>query len=234
MPLAAGAFMTGMALALIPPKDQTTLQRWAFARRLCEVMDVAEAYRDTYEPWEEILPKHYQAGNGLLKREDVQEIVRTLVQPVLVELGVDKQYVLKKLLTTLEGDLTEYATIVVDSEGKEHSRFMSLHELQKLPPDKRKLIKKFEEKNTQFGLQRKIELRDPEAAMLLLARIQNMISDSNTTTVINNETIVMHMTLAAKGVDKRRADMVEKAQASNTAKQMDRPAVVTQKIEGQK
>ncbi len=206
-------------ICLEPPRTQSQMRSWAFAKRVCETVDVARAYRDVYDPGEEIEHKHYIAGAKLLKDPKVAEIIQAISRPALVELGVDKAHALKRLLETIDGDLTDYAR----TDGS----FMTLDEIRQLPIEKRRLVKKYKETYTETGglKSREIELEPKHPALALLAQIQQWVKPGNTT-IITNETIVTYI-----GVAQRRAQLAadaarKAAEESKSAKHLARAAGV--------
>lgn len=213
------------ALDLSEPQTQDELRQWAFAKRVLEVVDVAAAYRDVFAPGQDVEAYHYAAGNRLLKKVEVGKLIKQLAPPALVAAGVDRDFALRRLIQTVDGDVTDYATVEVDEEGNERSGFMSLAQIKKLPLEKRRLIKRYVEVFDKDGKvrRREIELEPKQPAIDLLARIQQWVQP-NQLNVTNSETIINVITVAQKAAERRAAALRDAAGASRTAQQMTRSA----------
>lgn len=213
--------MEAEVLNLPAPTTQTTLRRWAFAKRLCETCNVATAYRDVFDPLEgEPTHDHYTRGNALLKDKDVAQIVRTIATPALVTLGVDKSFVLKRLIENIDVDVTDYIDNATGS-------FMNLDAMkEKLPLEKRRLVRKVIERFDKDGnlTKRELELHDPHKAMELLARIQQWVQPGALNVNITNETIVGFIQIAREEAEKKKATLIEASKDSAAAGQLSRAA----------
>lgn len=205
--------------ALPAPTTQTQVQHWAFAKRLCETVSVAEAYRDVYDPGEDVTQSHYLAGGRLLKDPQIGEIVRVIALPALVEIGVDKSHALTRLLQTIDADPTDY----VGADGA----YLAPADLRKLPLEKRRLIRRMHVGRSKDGaiFTTDIELEPKHPALQLLAQIQQWVKPG-TTTVINNETIVNHIAIASKAAERLVENQRKAAIECKSAQQMRRAAGV--------
>lgn len=211
-------------LALPAPCTQTELRNRHFAKRLCETVSVAEAYRDVFDPGESITPYHQIAGARLMKDETVLTIVKEVSLPALVEMGVERNHALKRLLETIDSDITDYASI----DGK----IMSLAEMRSLPFEKRRLVKKIKERfdpETGGLVNREIELEGKEGALRLLAQVQQWVQPGATVNV-KNENIVNYITVANKVAEGRVKLAREEAAKSKSADQLTRPMTVEAKL----
>jgi len=211
-------------LALPPPCTQTELRHRHFAKRLCETVSVAEAYRDVFDPGEDITPYHHISGSRLMKDEAVLTIVKEVSLPALVEMGVERNHALRRLLETIDSDITDYASI----DGK----IMSLAEMRNLPFEKRRLVKKIKERfdpETGELVNREIELEGKEGALRLLAQIKQWVQPGATVNV-KNENIVNYITVANKVAEGRVKLAREAAAKSKSAEQLSRPMMVEAKL----
>lgn len=200
------------SLGLAAPRTQTQLRTWAFAKRICETVNVAEAYRDTFDPGEQISPRHHAAGAAMLKKEEVGLIVKAIAAPALVELGVDRNHAIKRLLEAADGDVTDYY---------DGDTMMSPSQMRaQLTPEKRRLIKKIKERILPTGeIQREIEMEGKHEALRLLAQIQQWVQPGSTT-IVNNETIVTYLNIATKSAAELQKKARETAANSNSANQL--------------
>lgn len=217
---------TTPALPELPaPLTQRQLQHWAFAKRLCETANVAEAYRDVFDPGEDLTPYSHTAGARLLKDPEVGQIVKSIAAPALVELGVSRNHALRRLLETIDSDITDYFTLdTKDDDGKViRGRVMTPSEMRQLPFEKRRLIKKFTEREYADGsIKREFELESKGDALKLLAQIEQWVQPGNTT-IINNETIVTFINAARQKHQERSKAALEAAATSKTIAQLARP-----------
>jgi len=172
--------LTTRPLDLPEPRTQTELRRWAFAKRLLEVVDVGAAYRDVFNPGKDVEPRHAVAGNKLLKDEDVGKIVAHLAEPALVAAGVEREFALRRLVAIVDADLTDFA----DDSGS----FMDLKAMKELPPEKRRLVRKYGERMGKDGdvTSRTLELEPRMPALELMARILSLVQPAGVT--VNNNT----------------------------------------------
>jgi len=168
------------SMDLPAPRTQTEMRRWAFAKRLLEVVDVGAAYRDVFNPGNNVEPRHVVAGNKLLKEEDVGKIVAYLAEPALVAAGVEREFAIKRLVAMIDGDITDFA----DDEGS----FMDLKAMKDLPPEKRRLVRKYGERFGATGslTSRTLELEPRIPALELMARILKLVQPVGVT--VNNNT----------------------------------------------
>lgn len=206
-------------LALPPPMTETEVRQWAFAKRVCETADVGEAYRDVFQPGEAMQPWFHQRGAAMLKHEDVRKIIAHIAGPALVELGVDKTHVIRRLLETIDSDITDY----IGADGL----LMNGDDMRDLPHAKRRLVKKLKERYSPLTgelVSREIELEPKHPAMQLLAGIQQWIKPGGDT-IVNNETIVTFMTVANRQAQVRAKELRDKASTSNSSTQITRPAI---------
>ena len=219
------------------PTTETQVREWAFAKRVLETVDVAVAYRDVYDPGSPIEPRHHAAGANRLTKPEVGKLIQRLAAPALVAAGVERAFALRRLLQTIDGDLTDYVddTVELDKEGKplpKRGSFMTLAQIkERLPPEKRRLIRKYREtlKDGEV-VKREIELEPKSQALELLARIQQMVQPTSLT-MMNTETIINVITVAqSKGV-KRAEALRGTLAASKTAGGMQRSAKAQALIE---
>jgi hypothetical protein len=190
-----------LATALTEPRTQTDLRKWAFAKRLLEVVDVGAAYRDVFHPGKDVTPGYVIAGNNLLKDENVGKVVKHLAEPALLAAGVEREFAIKRLVETVDSDLTDFA----DDAGS----FLDLAAMKaNLPPEKRRLVKKYRETIGPKGdvTSRTIELEPKQPAMELLARILNLVQPASVT--INNEQNLF----VGQSKDDLRAEIVRRMQ----------------------
>jgi hypothetical protein len=176
------------------------LRKWAFAKRLLEVVDVGAAYRDVFHPGKDVTPGYVIAGNNLLKDENVGKVVKHLAEPALLAAGVEREFAIKRLVETVDSDLTDFAT--------EGGSFMDLAQMRELPANKRRLVKKYQERVGKDGeiTSRTIELEPKQPAMELLARILNLVQPASVT--INNEQNLF----VGQSKDDLRAEIVRRMQ----------------------
>jgi hypothetical protein len=167
------------------PKTQTELRHWAFARQICETTDVAVAYRNTFRPGKDVNHNDYIAGTKLLG--DVAGIVRQIAEPALIELGVEKSLALRRLLETVESDITEFC--------KNDGSYLSMEEIKAMPHEKRRLIKKLEtaERGKKGRVVTNIVLESKEKALHLLGQIQGWIKPAGVTVNNNVQTVVAQL-----------------------------------------
>jgi hypothetical protein len=219
------------------PTTQTQLREWAFAKRVLETVDVGVAFRDVYDPGEAVEPRHHARGANLMTRPEVSKLIQRLAAPALIAAGVERAFALKRLIQTIDADLTDYVddTIELDEEGKplpNRGSFMTLAQIkERLPPEKRRLIRKYRETLKDGAVvKREIELEPKSQALELLARIQQLVQP-NTQNVMNSETIINVITVAqnraVKRADALRATLVD----SKTVGQMQRSAKAQTLIE---
>jgi hypothetical protein len=150
----------------------------AFARLFAETMDAGQSYRDIYRPAENPRPTDKQHGDKLLRTKFVQQAVGDLLKPALIALGVDKTFALRRLIETVDGDITDYVKVVPSTNGQDNADLMSPSEIREaLPLAKRRLIKKFKVSYDQYGgiKSREIELEAKQPALELLAKMQGWI-----------------------------------------------------------
>lgn len=176
-------------LALERPRTQSDLRKVAFANRVLEVVSVAQAYRDTYRPGQDVTTYDYVKGSELLKDADVGPFVGKLAEKALAEAGIDRMHAMIRLKETIEADLTDYVHTADDPEKKiRRGDFMDLADVRdKLPHEKRRLIKKVSKEG-------RIELESKQHALELLARIQSMLPSPSVT--VNNNTANVFQTMS--------------------------------------
>jgi hypothetical protein len=208
--------MAENALDLAEPTTSSDLREWAYAKRLLEVVDVGEAYRDVFHPGKKVTPNYVYAGQRMLRQESVGKIIKYLAPPALMAAGVEREFALRRLIETIEADITDYA----DGAGS----FMNLDQIRaKLPPEKRRLIRRYKEQFDKEGnvTSRTIELEPKHQALELLARIQQLVQP-NTLNVVNNETIVNVINVAQQNAAKRQREMLTVIDSSKTGAQLSR------------
>lgn len=219
-------------LQLEDPTTQTQLREWAFAKTVLETVDVGVAYRDVYDPGAELKAYHHARGANMLTKPEVGKLIQRLAPPALIAAGVERAFALRRLIQTIEADLTDFVDMspVLDADGKDTGKvrggFMTLDDIRKtLPPEKRRLIRKFRESFDKEGnlVKREIELEPKHQALELLARIQQLVQPT-TLTLMKSETIINVITAAQskalKRADALRAELV----SSKTAGQIQRSA----------
>jgi hypothetical protein len=221
------------------PETQTQLREWAFAKVVLETVDVGVAYRDVYDPGEPVTAYHHARGANLLSRPEVGKLIQRLAPPALVAAGVERGFALRRLIQTIEADITDFVdeAVKLDDEGKEiepTGAFMSLAEIKKnLPPEKRRLIRKFRETyNAKTGVlvKREIELEPKSQALELLARIQQLVQPSNLN-IMNSETIINVISVAHSKATKRADTIRATLEGSKTMGQMQRSSKAQALIE---
>lgn len=182
-PAARGAAQpTAAALpALMQPTTMTEARRLAFARRFLQTVDPGEAFRDTFHPAEDLEPKHTVAGNKLIKEPDVAAVIREYARPAMVDAGVELQFVLSRLIGAIDSDITDFAT---DDGG-----FMDLAEMKQLPPEKRRLVRKYAVRPGKFGDAVSLELEPKLQSLELLSRILGLVQPASVT--VNNNSVAM-------------------------------------------
>lgn len=211
---------------------QRNLRVKAFARRFAETMDSAEAYRDVYRPATNPQPGDKARGDRLLRLPEVQKLVGDMIKPTLVAMGVDQSFALRRLIETVDSDITDYHNPLAE-KGK--SSFMSLAEMrEQLPLEKRRLIKKYKETYDQMGFIKSIdvELEPKQPALELLAKMRGWVQPDNN--VIVDGDAMLALMDAARAAAADRADQLRASFAtSRTASQINRPAGVQPPIEGE-
>lgn len=161
-----------------PRLTQRRLRALAFARAFAETMDAGQAYRDIYRPAENPKPNDKLNGDRLLRTPFVQKAVGDLIKPALVALGIDKSFALRRLIETIDGDITDYVKHVPSADGRDNADLMSPTEMREaLPLAKRRLVKKFKVTYDQYGSikSREIELEGKQGALELLAKMQGWV-----------------------------------------------------------
>jgi hypothetical protein len=74
----------------------------------------------------------------------VQTAVGELLKPAMTAMGLDKTFVLRRLIETIDSDVTDYVKVVPTSTARTNADLMSPREMREaLPLSKRRLIKKF-------------------------------------------------------------------------------------------
>lgn len=158
-----------------PRITQRRLRMIAFARVFAETMDSGQAFRDVYRPAENPHPTDRQRGESMLRLPFVQKHVGEVLRPTLVALGVDQTFAIRRLIETIDGDLTDYMRQV---PGTDTADIMTLTEMREaLPLAKRRLVKKYKVTYDQYGgiKSREIELEPKQGALELLAKIKGWI-----------------------------------------------------------
>lgn len=209
------------------PTTQTQLRDWAFAKRVLETVDVGVAWRDVYDPGVELSARHHANGANALTRPEVGKLIQRLAPPALVAAGVERAFALRRLIQTIEADLTDYIDPQTES-------FMTLARMKEfLPPEKRRLVRKYRETlhpKTGAVIKREIELEPKSQALELLARVQQLVQPSSLN-IMNSETIINVISVAHSKATKR-ADQIRATLAdSKTAGQMQRSAKAQALIE---
>jgi hypothetical protein len=149
----------------------------------------------------------------------VQKIVGDLIKPTLVHMGVDESWGLRRLIETIDSDITEFA-------GPKGG-FMSLQEIQELPLEKRRLIKKYKETFDQYGglKSREVELEPKQPAMELFAKMRGWVRDEQQV-LVDGDALLRLMDQAAAVAETRTAQVRAAAAQSRTAQQFSRPAML--------
>lgn len=208
-----------------PRITQRRLRMMAFARIFAETMDSGQAYRDVYRPATNPKDTDKLHGDKLLRTDFVQKHVGILLKPALVALGVDQAFALRRLIETIDGDITDYVKPVVGDDDVGTTQLMTLEDIRDtLPLGKRRLIRKYEEKYDKDGnlRSRGIELEPKQPALELLARIRGWIK-SDTNLIVNGDLMLQMIDQArAAGIDKSAALRGEFV-ASKTYSQLSRP-----------
>lgn len=215
---------------MAPRLTQRRLRLMAFARKFCETMDSAQSYRDVYRPLTNPMPGDKLHGDKLLKIKFVQDRIGEIITPAVKALGIDQSFVIRRLLETIDGDITDYVKVVPGVDGRDQADLMSLQEMRDaLPLAKRRLVKKYKVIYDQFGMvkSREIELEPKQPAMELLAKIRGWVNGDKTI-LINGEEMM-------RKIEEARAAAVDRAEAirgefrkSATFQQLQRPEKVLQ------
>lgn len=219
-----------------PRLTQRRLRYMAFARKFCETMDTAQAYRDVFRPMTNPKDSDKIHGDKLLKIKFVQDRIGEIITPAVKALGVDQTFVIRRLLETIDGDITDYTKVVPGAAG-DAADLMSLKEMREaLPLSKRRLVKKYKVIYDQFGQvkSREIELEPKQPAMELLAKIRGWVSGDKTI-LINGEEMMRRIEQArAAAVDRSEAIRGEFKKTA-TYTQLQRPETVEKlRLEGPK
>lgn len=210
---------------LAPRITQRRLRFIAFARIFAETMDPAQAYRDVYRPATNPKDGDKQLGDKLLKIKYVQERIGEFLKPALLALGVDQTFALRRLLETIDGDLTDYVKQVPSVNERDVASLMSLKEMRDaLPLSKRRLIKRYKETFDQYGMlkSREIELESKQPALELLAKIKGWIG-GGTELVVNGDTMMRMIDEARKLAVSRSEALRGEFTTSKTFQQLNRP-----------
>jgi hypothetical protein len=167
-------------IRLAPVISQRRLRALAFARIFAENMDSGQAYREVYRPGENPLPTDKIKGDRLLHVPYVQEQVGDCLKPAMVALGVDQTFGLRRLIETIDSDITDYVRVTKPSGANDSAELMTLAEMKEaLPLAKRRLIRKYKITYDQYGgvKSREIELEPKQPAMELLAKIRGWVRE---------------------------------------------------------
>lgn len=210
---------------------QRRLRLKAFARKFAETMDSAEAYREIYRPATNPQPGDKTKGDRLLKLPEVQKLVGELIQPALVAMNVDHAFALRRLIETIDSDITDYAEMIVPGvEAEElmrkNSGFMSLLDMRELlPVEKRRLIKKYKVTYDQLGMvkSREIELEPKQPALELLAKMRGWVQ-GDTNVVVDGDAMLALLEHARNSAITRTTEARASYMQSRTAGQINRPA----------
>lgn len=212
---------------ITPRITQRKLRMLAFARMFVECMDSGRAFRDVYRPATRAEPKDKTRGDRLLKIPEVQKLIGEMLKPAMIAMNVDNAFALRRLLETIDSDLTDYVNELPDKDGNIDPRLMSLTEMKEaLPLAKRRLVRKYKETFNEFGgiKTREIELEPKQPAMELLAKMRGWVSDGPT--IIDGDAMIRLFEAARSAAQDRSADMRSSIANSRTAKQISRPAMV--------
>jgi hypothetical protein len=210
---------------IMPRLTQRRLRMLAFARRFAETMDAGEAYRDIYRPAENPKPTDKHHGERMLRVPMVQQFVAELVKPALVTLGVDKMHAIRRLIETIDGDVTDYVKVVPSRDGRDQAELMSAAEIREaLPLAKRRLIKKIKITHDQYGgiKSREIELESKQAALELLAKLQGWIK-TDAHIHIDGDDMLRRIDEARAAAPDKAAVIIGEFQKTATFTQLSRP-----------
>jgi hypothetical protein len=215
------------------PTTQTEIRQVAFASAVLTIMNVAEAYRDVFDPGAPITPAHHISGSRMLKDRYVGSWIRSLATHSLEEAGVDRTLAVRRLLQTIESDITDYVRVEKDDDGHIiYDGFMSLSQIREaLPPEKRRLIKKYTERLNKDGVvtSRTIEMESKQAAIELLARIQKWVAPGEVNVV--QAGMIVNVISSAQATALRKMEALRPAiEGSNTVSGISRSAVAQQKL----
>jgi hypothetical protein len=216
---------TAKVLDLAPRLTQRRLRVIAFARVFAETMDTAQAFRDVYRPAENPLPTDKTNGDRLIRTKAAQKAVADFLKPHLVALGVDQTFALRRLLETIDGDITDYVKVVPSQDGKDVADLMSLKDMREaLPLAKRRLVRKYKVTYDQFGQvkTREIELEPKQPALELLAKIKGWVTPG-TQVNINGDDMLRMIEAARKAAPLRADEMRTIYAESRTIGQLNRP-----------
>lgn len=215
-------------VSITPKITQRRLRMIAFARKFAETMDAGMAYRDIFRPATNPEPDDRMRGERMLRIKFVQKRVGEYLEPALVALGVDQQFAVRRLIETVDGDLTDFCKIVKSKDEKDIAALMNLEEMREaLPLGKRRLVKKYKETFDQFGnlKTREIELESKQAALELLAKIRGWVSGDRLTVIDGEE--MLRKIEAARHASLNKADAIRgEFRESQTFRQLQRPETV--------
>lgn len=209
-----------------PRLTQRRLRMLAFARVFAETMDAGQAYRDVFRPAEN--PKDSDKINGarLLTTKLVQAQVAELIKPALIAMGVDRQFALRRLIETIDGDFTDFSRQVKSADGRDTADLMTPQEMREaLPLAKRRLVKKYKVTYDQYGgiKSREIELEAKQPALELLAKMQGWVKPDAHIHIDGDE--MMRKIEEARQAAPAQAEVIRgQFKELNTFKQLSRPA----------
>jgi hypothetical protein len=177
------------------PRTETELRGMTFAEQVLLTVEVGTAYRNVFAPGEDVSAAHRAAGARLMKDSYVGMWIGHLATHALAAAGVQREHAIRRLLETIEADLTDY----VYTDGDKKGEFMDLATIREtLPLAKRRLIRKV----TPSG---DIELEPKQPALELLARIEQLVQP-NQVNVQNN--IIAEV--AGQSKDQLRAEILRR------------------------
>jgi hypothetical protein len=212
-------------VVLREPRTETELRGMTFAEQVLLTVEVGTAYRNVFDPGQDVTPYHRAAGSRLLKDEYVGVWIKELATHALEAAGVDRGHAIRRLIETIDSDITDYVDEGTDS-------FMSLKEMRdKLPLEKRRLIRKYTERVNKKGrvVARIIELEPKQPAIDLLSRIQRWVSPDQVN-IVKGDMIVNVISAAQNTALKRVEALRPVIEGSKTVKQISRSAVASQAL----
>jgi hypothetical protein len=214
-------------VTLHEPRNQHELRQVDFVHHLLKTVEVARSYRDVFAPGTDVTSAHHVAGTRMMKDPYVGIWIKELAKHALEAAGVDRELAIRRLLQTIDSDITDFGRTVVGEDGVEvDDGFMSLKEMrEKLPLEKRRLIRKYTERLNAKGavIMRQIELEPKHQALELLARIQNWVSPDQVN-VVHGDMIVNVISRAQSAALRRVAALRPAIEGSATATQISRSA----------
>jgi hypothetical protein len=224
---ATAAIEEKQPVVLREPRTETELRGQTFAEQVLLTVEIGTAYRNVFAPGQDVTPYHRSAGARLLKDEYVGLWIKELATHALESASVDRAHAIKRLLETIDSDITDFV-----HEGRDE--FMSLKEIRdKLPLEKRRLIRKYTERLNKDGyvVSRTIELEPKQPAIDLLARIQRWVSPDQIN-VVKGDMIVNVISQAQNAAIRRVEALRPVIEGSKTVKMISRSAIASNLLTG--